>query len=328
MEDDQKKTLKKSCPNKNAFNAILMGKDYYQILEISRNATPDEIKKAYRRLALKWHPDKNPGNEEEANKKFTDISEAYQVLSDPQKKETYDRFGEEGLNGPGVGSASFHSIDPFEMFRQFHSSFFNSPFDEFGSPFGSGFGGFGRRQTGPRRQQPQVHSISCTLEQLFHGDTKNLLIQRKINNSDEDNMIELTIPPGTFEGTKFTFPGAGNIIQGYQDQDVIFIIKQMTHKLFVRNNDSLTFTLTIPLRDALCGVSTEIIGIDRIPIRIEEKNKVIKPDTVLTIAGQGMPRKDGGRGNLYVKFNIVYPDTLPEDIQEIISELLPGLTPE
>lgn len=321
-----------------------MGKDYYQILEVSRNATPDELKKAYRKLAMKWHPDKNKGNEEEANVRFTEISEAYQVLSDPEKKQIYDKYGEEGLKRGGGGGSGFHQIDPETIFRQFFGdSFFGrSSFGRgFESPFGnttffrmgSGFDddddffgrGFfqNRRQT--QIQQPQVHTVSCTLEQLFKGDKKHLNIKRKINNDEEDNIIDLDIPPGTLDGTKFKYPGEGNIIQGYEDQDVIFIIKQIQHKVFTREKDTLKACIDIALKDALCGISIDIQGIDGKPVHIERKSSVIKPDTVLRMQGQGMPNKRGGRGDLLVSFNIVYPDQLDDEIKQVLQEILPEL---
>lgn len=321
-----------------------MGKDYYQILEISRNASQDEVKKAYRRLAMKWHPDKNKGNEEEANKRFTEISEAYQVLSDPEKKQIYDKYGEEGLTRGGGGGGGFHHIDPETIFRQFFGG--NDSFSFFGgSPFGGSFfrmgsgfdddddffsGGFpstfSRRRAGPRMQPPQVHTVSCTLEQLFTGDTKHLRITRRINNDEEDNIIELKIPPGTLDGTKFTFPHEGDIIQGYEDQDVTFVIKQTGHKLFTREKDTLKCKLTIALKDALCGVSMDIKGIDGKPVHIETNDQVIKPDTVLRLKGYGMSNKQGGRGDLLVSFNIQYPDQIDSEIKQILLEILPDLS--
>lgn len=128
-----------------------MGKDYYAILGVSRNATDEELKKAYRRLALKWHPDRNKDNKKEAEEKFKDISQAYEVLSDPQKRQVYDQFGEEGLNGGvpggagGAGGAggfsgfSGFNFDPRDLFSQmFGTSDFGTAFREYG---GDGDGG-------------------------------------------------------------------------------------------------------------------------------------------------------------------------------------------
>ena len=314
-----------------------MGKDYYATLGVSKTASQDEIKKAYRKLAMKWHPDKNRGNEEEASKKFQEISEAYEVLSDPDKRSTYDRFGTDGLNSSG---ATFHN--PNDIFRAFFGdsgfgdSFFGgSPFQSF-FKMGSGFdddddpffGSFGSFHRGPRirTQQPQVIDVSFTLEQLFFGDSRAITINRKINNDTEENVIQLDVPAGTRDGTKYTYQGEGNIIQGYEDQDVVIIIKQKPHNLFRRDKDDLYYKMKISLKDALCGVSCEIKGIDGKKIKIEQTDKTIKPDTVLKYKGMGMSRKSGGRGDLFVTFDIQYPDSLPIEVKDVLSEILPPLS--
>ncbi|OHT08228.1 DnaJ subfamily B member 5 [Tritrichomonas foetus] len=326
-----------------------MGKDYYQILEIPRTADANEIKKAYRRLAMKWHPDKNRGNEEEASKKFQEISEAYEILSDPEKKRLFDKYGEEGLRGPGDSGTRFQHLDPNEIFRQFfggedpfasfgaHSSFhsrgFGSPFGGFfrmGSPFDDDdffSSGFSRRgPAGPpplREQAPLQLRVSCTLEQLFKGDSKNLRITKKVNNDTVESIIKLDILPGTLDGTKFKFTGQGNIIQGYQDQDVIFIINQMQHSTFARDRDNLICNASISIKQALCGVSFEIQGIDGVKIPIQISDQVIKPGTSVKYAGQGMTRRQGGRGDLYVKFDVVYPDKIDPEIKDVLLQILP-----
>ncbi|KAL6467510.1 hypothetical protein MHYP_G00231870 [Metynnis hypsauchen] len=137
--------------------------EYYQILGVQKSASPDDIKKAYRKLALKWHPDKNPDNKEEAEKKFKEISEAYEVLSDANKRSTYDRYGKEGLTGNG-GGGHYHNGDPFEgftfrnpedVFREFFGG--QDPFADFfgGDLFGDDlfFGGGRRHQRGMSRSR-------------------------------------------------------------------------------------------------------------------------------------------------------------------------------
>jgi len=134
----------------------------YETLGVDPSADPNTIKKAYRKMALKYHPDKNPGAE--AEKKFKEISAAYEVLSDEDKKQTYDRFGLEGLKEGRGGGGGFGGDDLFSMF--------------FGG--GSPFGGGGGRHSGPRRGQDVGHELRVTLEDLYNGKTKKLAIQRQV----------------------------------------------------------------------------------------------------------------------------------------------------
>lgn len=195
-----------------------MGVDYYKILQVDRNASDDDLKKAYRKLAMKWHPDKNPNNKKEAEAKFKQISEAYEVLSDPQKKVVYDQYGEEGLKGQvpppdagGPGGATFFSTGEGPTTFRFNPRNANDIFAEFfgySSPMfggmGGGGGGGGRRggsmfssgmfgddvfasfgeggsvNQGIRKASPIETKLSCTLEELYKGITKKMKISREI----------------------------------------------------------------------------------------------------------------------------------------------------
>jgi len=138
---------------------------FYDLLDVPPSASPDDIKKAYRKMAMKWHPDKNPENKKEAEEKFKDISQAYEVLSDPQKKKTYDEFGEEGLKEGGGGGGGFR--DAYSMF---------------GDLFGFGFGGGGGRggREGPKRTQDVQFQLGITLTEFYQGKTRKLKIDRDV----------------------------------------------------------------------------------------------------------------------------------------------------
>ncbi|KAL7169639.1 hypothetical protein ACSBR2_034641 [Camellia fascicularis] len=195
-----------------------MGVDYYKVLQVDRNAKDDDLKKAYRKLAMKWHPDKNPNNKKDAESKFKQISEAYDVLSDPQKRAVYDQYGEEGLKGqvppPGAGgfyggsdggggggptTFRFNPRSADDIFSEFFG--FNSPFGGMGDMGGSrasasGFsrgmfpedifssfrGGAGGEGSGhvPRKGAAIERNLPCSLEDLYKGTTKKMKISRDV----------------------------------------------------------------------------------------------------------------------------------------------------
>lgn len=199
-----------------------MPADFYDVLGVARNASADEIRKAYRKLAIKWHPDRNPDNKEEAEKKFKEIAEAYEILSDEKKRALYDQYGHNmgqfnmGDQG-GAGGSSFHfqTSDPQDIFKRFFGN--SNPFadmfggggsDEEDMPFGgaagfnfsgprsSGFGGFGRggfgadmfgnaASRGPRKQPDVVQPLPVTLEDLYKGKSKRIKITKQVLNADQ-----------------------------------------------------------------------------------------------------------------------------------------------
>ncbi|ERN05234.1 hypothetical protein AMTR_s00007p00081170 [Amborella trichopoda] len=172
-----------------------MGMDYYKTLRVDKNAKEEDLKKAYRSLAMKWHPDKNPNNKKEAEAKFKEISEAYEVLSDPQKRVIYDQYGEEGLKGvppPGAGGPTTFRFFPRsadDIFSEFFGNdssrgsarFARGPFadDIIFDQVGGGGGGGGEASTNvPRKPPPIERTLPCSLEELYKGTTKKMKISR------------------------------------------------------------------------------------------------------------------------------------------------------
>jgi molecular chaperone DnaJ len=179
-------------------------KDYYKILEVDRNASEDDIKKAYRRLAFKYHPDKNPDNRAEAEQKFKEVGEAYSVLSDSNKRAQYDRFGKvgTGTGDSGFGGFSTMDIDPFEIFRSFMSGFGGfGGFSDFGFDFE---GGRGRRLKG---QEMQL-TLKLSLEEIAAGVSKKIKIKRleKCDHCDGSG-----VKPGTSKKKCPVCQGAGQV---------------------------------------------------------------------------------------------------------------------
>ena len=223
-----------------------MGKDYYKILGLSKGATEDEIKKAYRKMALKYHPDKNKSKE--AEEKFKEIAEAYEVLSDKEKRDIYEHFGEEGLKGRAGGGDNFYKFsgDASAIFKEFFGS--NDPFEQFFSgsnkndmvyEFDEIFQAFMGDKSFPDlkpkksslvKDPPVIKELFLSKEEKRDGATKKMKITRDfINNfgktQKEEKVLIVNIKPGCKEGTKITFSEEGDRAPGKIPADIVFIIK-------------------------------------------------------------------------------------------------------
>ncbi|EIN10052.1 DnaJ-domain-containing protein [Punctularia strigosozonata HHB-11173 SS5] len=369
-----------------------MGQDYYKLLGVDRNASEDDIKKAYKKMALKWHPDRNKGSED-ASAKFKQISEAFEVLSDKQKRTIYDQFGEEGLKGgggppPGAGAGGFPGGgfsgfpggggaqtftftsgpggfgssgggrggfspgDPFSIFEQFmggmggmggggmgggRSSMFTTDDDDVpgsfftsrsgGMPGGFSSGGRPRPQRRPSSPPPQsagpseiTKPLKVSLDDLYNGATKHLKVGRKLlGGGTEDKVLEIQVLPGWKEGTKIRFPRAGNEQPTGESQDLVFVVEEKPHDRFTREGNDLVCKVKIPLVEALTGGSSKktIEALDGRKLQVTVPSGVVKPGQETRIAGEGMPiRKAGKKGDLIVRWDVVFPDRLTEAQKE------------
>uniref|UniRef100_A0A663DWZ9 DnaJ heat shock protein family (Hsp40) member B1 n=1 Tax=Aquila chrysaetos chrysaetos TaxID=223781 RepID=A0A663DWZ9_AQUCH len=259
-----------------------MGKDYYRTLGLSRGASGEDVRKAYRRQALRFHPDKNkePGAEE----RFKEVAEAYDVLSDPKKREIFDKYGEEGLkggaptSGPGGSNGPTFTYtfrgDPHAMFAEFFDG--RNPFDTFfvqrngddedGEDTFTTFhvGGFGsvsfpRGRGGAegscRKQDPPVlYDLKVSLEEIYSGCTKKMKISHKRLNPDgktvrnEDKILTIEVKRGWKEGTKITFPKEGDQTPNNIPADVVFVLKDKPHGVFRREGSDIVYPAKISLR--------------------------------------------------------------------------------
>uniref|UniRef100_A0A674CGU4 DnaJ heat shock protein family (Hsp40) member B5 n=1 Tax=Salmo trutta TaxID=8032 RepID=A0A674CGU4_SALTR len=325
-----------------------MGKDYYKMLGIPKGSNEEEIKKAYRRMALRFHPDKN--TDANAEDKFKEIAEAYEVLSDPKKRVIYDQLGEEGLKAggssgqSGVPGGSYHytfhgdphatfasffgGSNPFDMFfgphRNHHnrSNGFHSKDDPFTSFTHFGFPG--------GQDPPVVHELKVSLEEIFHGCTKRMKITRRRLNADgrssrtEDKILNIVIKRGWKEGTKITFPKEGDETPENIPADIAFVLKDKGHAHFRRDSSNIIYTCNISLKEALCGCTVNIPTLDNrvIPLPCHD---VIKPGTVKRLRGEGLPlpKSPTQRGDLIVGFTVHFPDRIPPQSREIIRQHLP-----
>lgn len=333
-----------------------MGRDFYQLLGVARGCSETELKKAYRKLAMKWHPDKNPHNKARAEEKFKSISEAYEVLSDPKKRQLYDQFGEEGLGGAGgtgegpggfAGASGFQFNDPNTIFSQFFGSSMGrgaNPFGGFdGASFtnaGQGgsqnpFGSFGMNMGGVRgasgsgneEEMPPVelttHQLNVALEDLYRGNTKKMKITRRTRNGqNEEKMLEVKLLPHYKKGTKITFDNAGNVDSYGRAGKIQFIVGEKPHEHFVREGDDLLYTLSVPLLDAIRGGTFAVPSLVNGPQRFSKPPHAIQGGGVHRLRGLGMPRKQGGKGDLCVKFQIALPTRMTPHQQELIVQAL------
>ncbi|KAH8265161.1 hypothetical protein KR044_010614 [Drosophila immigrans] len=321
-----------------------MGKDFYQTLGISRNAKDDEIRKAYRKLALKYHPDKNKSAD--ASERFKLVAEAYEVLSDKKKRDIYDEAGEEGMKdqqsgAPNASQASSHFHgDPRATFAQFFG--FSDPgkvFDfDFGSddsssprdPF-SAFAGFPSTRPATVQDAPIVHELFVTLEDINSGCQKKMQISRMklVNGVPRKKLkqLDIEIKPGWKSGTKITFSKEGDELSPNRiPADIVFIIRDKPHAQFKRDGSDISYTAKITLKQALCGVSVEVPTLQGISLSYDSNGEVLKPSTVKRFNQYGLPlpKHPAQRGALLLRFDIEFPAALPPRLASQLGELLPN----
>jgi len=281
---------------------------------------------------MRWHPDKNSDDKEKAAQMFQEIAEAYEVLSDREKRAIYDQYGEEGLrNGVPDGSGGVRggfnaSVDPSSIFEQFFGT--ANPFADFGfgdtMPFGSSM-----RQSGPKQAPPVQSNLPCSLEELFNGCTKRLNITRKrlapngLSLVDDTKALSIQVKPGWKRGTKITFPKEGDEAPGVTPADVVFVLAEKPHKDFVREGNDLVYTAKITLAESLTDCAVQVPTLDGRVLSIP-CNEVVHPGYQKTIEGEGMPisREPGKRGSLILRFQIQFPDYLSDEKKAVLKKLL------
>ena len=306
-----------------------METEYYERLKLSREASDNDIKKAFRKTALKTHPDRGGDAEE-----FKKVQEAYEVLSDPEKRRLYDSGGKAALESEGRAPSGF---------------------DRF----------FGARSRGhrPRKGRDIVHNISASLEDLYRGKSKKIALTRDVPSIEEPQdgwgkshecgtcggtgilvqvrqigpgmiqqvqgqcqdcqgagfsvpmkqerkLVELHIEPGMRSGTKIRMAGQANVVPGSEPGDIVFIINEDRHPLFERRGDHLVLFRKITLAQALCGYEFSFTHLDGRPLHIKSRpGDIISPGSVKIIRGEGMPTALNPflRGELYLRFEVVFP---------------------
>ncbi len=286
-------------------------RDYYEVLGIQKGASDDEIKKAFRKLAIKYHPDKNPGNKE-AEEKFKEVNEAYSVLSDKTKRQRYDQFGHAGVGGAGAGAGG----NPFAGGFDFNGQTFNFDFgggggldDILGAMFGFG-GGF----RGARRGRDYRTSTTIDFEEAIFGTTKNISV--------DGEQIKLKIPAGIHDGQQIRLGGKGgpSPVEGGQRGDLLVEIRVRAHKTLTREGNLILSEATISMVDAVLGTEVDVDTVDgKIRMKVPAGTQ---PGTNFKLSGHGAPIQVGSteRGPHIVTINVEIPKNINKKQKELIQE--------
>lgn len=333
--------------------------EYYDILGVTKESTAAQIKKAYRKLAIKNHPDKGGDPE-----KFKKISVAYDTLSDPEKKELYDKYGKEGVEQGGGGARNADDI--FSMF------------------FGGGGGGGRSRQRGPKKGKDVVHPLKVSLEDIYNGKVVKISVNRQrmkypkgmdkdkavqtcpqcdgrgfviqvrrmgpmiqqvqqqcpkcggtgkivakgVKQVKERKILEVPIDKGVKNGRKVKFDGESDEHPGLLPGDVIFVVQEKAHSRFKRKGADLLMSKEINLCESLCGTKFIVKQLDGRELLIStEPGKVIKPGEIMCVEDEGMPYEGNPytKGKLFIAFDVKFPTdgTLTPQQMQVLESVLP-----
>jgi len=298
------------------------GKDYYKILGVSKSASSEEIKKAYRKLALKYHPDHNNGNNS-AEAMFKDINEAYAVLRDPEKKKQYDMFGAEGFQNRFTQEDIFRGFDLGSIFREFGFGGGGRGQNPFGQMYGGmgGFGQGGRCSQGHgqgTKGQNLIYELPMTLEELCQATDKTIAYQIE----GRQEKVSVKVPAGIKGGQKLRLQGKGQPgMFGGPPGDLYVQIKELPHPAFRRENADLYVTREIAFSEAVLGTEIEVPTIEQKVLKLK-----IPPGTQdnakFRLKGHGMPLNNGsGKGNAYLEIGIEVPKELTKEQESVMKSL-------
>lgn len=304
-----------------------MSSDYYQVLGLNKEAGPDDVKKAYRKLALKYHPDRNPGNKS-AEENFKKISEAYAVLSDPEKKKQYDNYGSDNFSQKFSREDIMRDFDLGQILRDLGFGGFGGAKSSRGGarrgfhqqevdPFG-GFYGAAQQMNFPQKGQDLEYNLSITLEESVFGADKKIAIQKQAA-TDE---INVKIPPGINAGKKLRLAAKG--APGYNGGpagDLYLHISIIPHPVFAREGNDIYIQKNVTYSQAALGSSVEISTLDgsirRIKIPPGTQN-----NTLIRMKGYGVPQqKSSPAGDQYVRIQVDIPKKLTFRQQELLKNL-------
>lgn len=310
-------------------------KDYYKILGVSKSASQDDIKKAYRKLALKYHPDKNPNNKEAENK-FKEVAEAYEVLRDPEKRKRYDELGVNWkqyekagagfdgasgygpggyryeYSGPGRGSSGFSGINFEDIFGGGETGGFSDFFERF---FGGFYqeGGSRRRQYQPSGGQDYTAKLEIDLTEAYFGSSRIINLDGK--------RIKIKIKPGVRDGQTLRLKGKGSKgAHGGAAGDLLLKVFIRNHDLYDRKGDDLYTSVKISFYKAILGCNISIRTMQgNVNIKIPQGTQNGK---TFRLKGKGMPNYENNNihGDLYVKVNVEIPKKMKKQELDLIKQ--------
>jgi molecular chaperone DnaJ len=295
-------------------------KDFYSTLGVSRNSTAEEIKKAYRKLAMQYHPDKNPGDKV-AEEKFREVSEAYEVLQDPKQRQAYDNFGHAGTSSGPQGfytGPNFEDFD-FDSFRGGRNYSTESAYDLFNDIFGDAFSGpKGRRGPARARGADLRYNLSVTFEEAARGCEKQVRFVRQKNGREDSANLAVTVPPGVNHGQRLKLKSEGDSGRnGGENGDLYVIINLVEHALFRRQGLDVIMDLPLSFVDAIAGTEVEVPTLTgRANVRVPANTH---PGQVFRLRAKGFNELNGSRvGDMLLRVVIDVPAHLsPEQIESL-----------
>ena len=318
--------------------------DYYEILSLPHNCSQEDIAESYRRLSLKYHPKVcSPENSAQSEYHFQKLCEAYEVLSDPMKKEIYDIYGHEGLkNGiidkkGKIKAGYIYSGNGHEIFEKFMGT--DNPFtlkDEYEKGFFDEEKEENKKISEDKIQNIDVN-LECTLEELYNGCVKKINYTKRVigfdfrTTEEKEVSFDVEVFRGYDKNTVLTFKGLGHQTPGIRDSDLLVHIKEKKHKCFQRvNKNDLIYVHKIDLAQALNSEPVRFTTLDgrKLNISVDE---IISPSTVKVVPGEGMPifeneinvrDLNAKKGDLYIKFDIKFPEYIDPAKKIEITNLL------
>jgi len=299
-----------------------MSEDYYKILGVQKNASVEEIKKAYRKLAMKYHPDHAKGDKS-AEEKFKKISEAYAVLSDKEKRKEYDTFGSEGFRQRFSQEDIFRGFDFGDIFREF--GFGGGDFSHaagggrrFSFGTGSPFNYSGAQQHGRTKGSDLVYELPLTLREVASGTSKVITYQHQGRSEN----LTVKIPKGLIAGKKLRLAGKGNPSPyGGPAGNLYVKAKVLNDPVFSSEEYDLYINRELKLSEAILGTTVSVPTIDdkQLSLKIPPGTK---PGTKMRLSGHGLPdMKDNKKGDLYVRIQVKIPQHLNKEQKKIVDKL-------